>query len=50
MTHEIESFISGQPSRMANTLRYRLPGDEGTSYHRFTMRSVFVLIERRGEA
>jgi len=50
MAHEIESFTSERVSRMANNLRYPLPRTAGTSYHRSTMRSVFVLIERRGEA
>jgi len=35
---------------MANSLRNSMPRDPRTSYHSTTMRSVFVLIERRGEA
>ena len=36
--------------QIANSLRYLVSRDARTSYHRITMRSVFVLIERRGEA
>jgi len=50
MAHGDESFIPIRLSRMSNRMRYRLPRKARTSYHRFTMRSVFVLIERRGEA
>jgi len=50
VAHGVESFISIRLSRMSNSLRYSMSCDPRTSYHQTTMRSVFVLIERRGEA
>ena len=50
MTHTGESFILGPQSRNVNGTANPVAAPDGPSYGGSTMRSVFVLIERRGEA